>query len=57
MSRLELATPLRRTRRYERGRRGERIDMRRTLRGEPAHRRATRSASRAGAGASPAAGS
>ena len=33
MSRLELATPLRRTRRYERGRHGERIDMRRTLRG------------------------
>jgi hypothetical protein len=32
MSRLELATPLRRTRRYEKGRRGERIDMRRTLR-------------------------
>jgi uncharacterized protein with von Willebrand factor type A (vWA) domain len=33
MSRLELATPLRRTRRYERGRRGEHVDMRRTLRG------------------------
>jgi uncharacterized protein with von Willebrand factor type A (vWA) domain len=33
MSRLELATPRRRTRRYERGRRGERLDMRRTLRG------------------------
>jgi uncharacterized protein with von Willebrand factor type A (vWA) domain len=33
MSRLELATPLRRTRRYERGRHGERLDMRRTLRG------------------------
>jgi uncharacterized protein len=32
MSRLELATPLRRTRRYEKGRHGERIDMRRTLR-------------------------
>jgi uncharacterized protein len=32
MSRLELATPLRRTRRYEKGRRGGRIDMRRTLR-------------------------
>ncbi len=32
MSRLELATPLRRTRRYERGRHGQRIDMRRTLR-------------------------
>jgi uncharacterized protein with von Willebrand factor type A (vWA) domain len=32
MSRLQLATPLRRTRRHERGRRGERIDMRRTLR-------------------------
>jgi uncharacterized protein with von Willebrand factor type A (vWA) domain len=33
MSRLELATPLRRTRRYERGRHGQRIDLRRTLRG------------------------
>jgi uncharacterized protein with von Willebrand factor type A (vWA) domain len=33
MSRLELATPLRRTRRHEKGRHGERIDMRRTLRG------------------------
>ena len=32
MTRLELATPLRRTRRYERGRHGQRIDMRRTLR-------------------------
>jgi uncharacterized protein with von Willebrand factor type A (vWA) domain len=32
MSRLELATPRRRTRRYEKGRHGERIDMRRTLR-------------------------
>jgi hypothetical protein len=32
MSRLELATPLRRTRRYEKGRRGELVDMRRTLR-------------------------
>ncbi len=32
MSRLELATPERRTRRYEQGRHGERIDMRRTLR-------------------------
>ena len=39
MSRLELATPLRRTRRYERGRHGERIDMRRTLRAQPAHGR------------------
>jgi uncharacterized protein len=33
MSRLKLATPLRRTRRYEKARRGARIDMRRTLRG------------------------
>src|SRR6185437_7537111 len=33
MSRLELATPRRRTRRYEKGRHGERIDLRRTLRG------------------------
>jgi uncharacterized protein with von Willebrand factor type A (vWA) domain len=33
MARLKLATPLRRTRRYERGRHGGRIDMRRTLRG------------------------
>jgi uncharacterized protein with von Willebrand factor type A (vWA) domain len=32
MSRLELTTPLRRTRRYEQGHHGERIDMRRTLR-------------------------
>jgi uncharacterized protein with von Willebrand factor type A (vWA) domain len=32
MSRLELATPLRRTRRHEKGRHGERVDMRRTLR-------------------------
>ncbi len=32
MSRLQLAPPLRRTRRYEKGRRGEQIDMRRTLR-------------------------
>jgi uncharacterized protein len=32
MSRLELATPVRRTRRHEQGRHGERIDMRRTLR-------------------------
>ncbi len=33
MSQLQLATPLRRTRRYERGRHGQHIDMRRTLRG------------------------
>jgi uncharacterized protein len=32
MSRLELATPRRRTRRYEKGRHGARVDMRRTLR-------------------------
>lgn len=32
MSRLELATPLRRTRRYESGRHGRHIDLRRTLR-------------------------
>ena len=32
MSRLQLATPERRTRRYEKGRRGEHMDMRRTLR-------------------------
>lgn len=32
MSRLRLATPLRRSRRHERGRHGGRIDMRRTLR-------------------------
>jgi uncharacterized protein with von Willebrand factor type A (vWA) domain len=32
MSRLRLATPVRRTRRHERGRGGRRIDMRRTLR-------------------------
>jgi uncharacterized protein len=33
MTRLRVATPLRRTRRAQRDRRGERIDMRRTLRG------------------------
>jgi uncharacterized protein with von Willebrand factor type A (vWA) domain len=33
MSRIEVATPLRRTRRAERYRHGERIDLRRTLRG------------------------
>jgi len=33
MSRLRLATPLRQTRRFERGRHGQRIDLRRTLRG------------------------
>jgi uncharacterized protein with von Willebrand factor type A (vWA) domain len=33
MTRLRVATPLRRTRRAERDRRGERIDVRRTLRG------------------------
>ena len=33
MSRLEVATPRRRTRRSERDRRGDRLDMRRTLRG------------------------
>ena len=32
MSRLRLATPLRLRRRYEKGRRGERVDLRRTLR-------------------------
>ena len=43
MSRLELATPLRRTRRFERARHGRRVDMRRTLRaslrsgGDPVH--------------------
>ena len=38
MTRLELATPRRRTRRYEKGRHGERVDLRRTLR-RPSHRR------------------
>ena len=33
MAKLELAPPLRRTRRYERGRHGRAIDLRRTLRG------------------------
>ena len=33
MSRLELATPLRRARRYRKGRHGQHIDLRRTLRG------------------------
>jgi uncharacterized protein with von Willebrand factor type A (vWA) domain len=32
MSRLQIVTPARRTRRYEKGRHGQRIDMRRTLR-------------------------
>ena len=48
MSRIKLATPVRRTRRYEKARRGRRVDLRRTLRtslrtgGDPirlAHRR------------------
>ena len=53
MSRLQLVAPRRRTRRYEKGRRGEHIDLRRTLRaslrtsGDPIrlarrHRRVTR---------------
>jgi uncharacterized protein with von Willebrand factor type A (vWA) domain len=33
MTRLQLRTPVRRTRRYEKGRHGQRIDLRRTLRG------------------------
>ena len=33
MARLRLATPMRRTRRAERDRRGEHVDLRRTLRG------------------------
>ncbi len=33
MARLQIVTPSRRTRRYEKGRHGQRIDMRRTLRG------------------------
>ena len=33
MTRMRIATPLRRTRRAERDRHGERIDLRRTLRG------------------------
>jgi uncharacterized protein len=33
MTRIELATPMRRTRRAERARRGEHVDLRRTLRG------------------------
>jgi uncharacterized protein len=33
MSRLEIATPRRRRRRYEKGRHGEHVDLRRTLRG------------------------
>jgi uncharacterized protein len=48
MAQLEVATPARRTRRQERRRRGERIDMRRTLRasmrtgGDPVHLRRRR---------------
>src|SRR5262249_47567979 len=43
MARLRLVTPIRRTRRYEKGRHGQHIDMRRTLRasrrtaGDPIH--------------------
>jgi uncharacterized protein len=33
MTRLQIVTPERRTRRYEKGRHGQRVDMRRTLRG------------------------
>ena len=33
MARLQIATPMRRTRREQRARHGERIDLRRTLRG------------------------
>ena len=57
MSRLELATPLRRTRRYERGRHGQRIDMRADAARAACAPAATRSGSRAGAGAPSAAGS
>ena len=39
MTRLQLATPRRRTRRYEKGRHGQHVDLRRTLRAQPAHRR------------------
>ena len=47
MTRLEVATPLRRTRRQEKGRHGRRIDMRRSL----------RASLRTGGGASPRGGS
>ena len=55
MSRLEIATPRRRTRRAKRQRRGEHIDMRRTLRGS-LRTAATRSGSPGGGGRSSAAG-
>ena len=55
MTRLTLATPRRRTRRYERGR-GHAIDMRRTLRGRCAPR-ASRCGSRTAAGGSSPGGS
>ena len=51
MSRLELATPLRRTRRHERARSGAQIDMRRSF-VRACGPAVTRSAWRAGAGAS-----
>ena len=50
MAQLELATPLRRTRRQERGRHGRDVDLRRSLRALAAHRRRA-----AGAGAAAAA--
>ena len=57
MSRLELATPLRQTRRYEKGApRSARRHATHPAR-QPAHRQAIRSASRAGAGALPRGGS
>ena len=56
MSRLELATPLRRTRRFENAHHGRRVDMRRTLVPVSAPE-GMRSTSPAGAGAPSAAGS
>ena len=56
MSRLEVATPLRRTRRHERARHGRRTDMRRTLRRACAPA-ASRCGSHAAAAASSRAGS
>ncbi len=52
MARLELATPLRRTRRHERGAHGRDVDLRRSLRAQPAHRAASRWCSRGGSGGS-----
>ena len=52
MAQLELATPLRRTRRHERGRHGRDVDLRRSLRACAAHRRRAAARSHGGSGGS-----